>query len=308
MKLVILDRDGVINQDSVHYIKSPAEWKPLPGSLEAIARLNQAGYRVVVATNQSGVGRGLFDMDTLNAIHEKMHRAVQAVGGRIDAIFYCPHAPDANCDCRKPRPGMFERIAACFNIDLARVHAVQDSIKVEQAATGTYEAVDWDKTSLDAARNALLDLGALGNAGFGTPMGTKEQIDPIAHLVSTAAGWGLNPPTEAVYKMVTPAQNDGTTPHQVVMKDIPVDAFWSVSVYDKDGFFAPNSLNVNALNSVSAKAAADGSQTIRFGGCDAGVENCIPITEGWNYTLRLYRPHAEVIDGSWTAPVAEVVK
>ena len=158
------------------------------------------------------------------------------------------------------------------------------------------------------ARKALLDLGALGNAGFGTPMGTKEQIDPIAHLVSTAAGWGLNPPTEAVYKMVTPAQNDGTTPHQMVMKDIPVDAFWSVSVYDKDGFFAPNSLNVNALNSVSAKAAADGSQTIRFGGCDAGVENCIPITEGWNYTLRLYRPHAEVIDGSWTAPVAEVVK
>jgi hypothetical protein len=192
--------------------------------------------------------------------------------------------------------------------DLARVHAVQDSIKVEQAAAGTYEAVDWDKTSLDAARNALLSLGALGDAGFGIPMGTKDEIDPIAHLVATAAGWGLNPPTEAVYKMVTPAQNDGTTPHQMVMKDIPVDAFWSVSVYDKDGFFAPNSLNVNALNSVSAKAAADGSQTIRFGGCDAGVENCIPITDGWNYTLRLYRPHAEVIDGSWTAPVAEVVK
>jgi hypothetical protein len=192
--------------------------------------------------------------------------------------------------------------------DLARVHAVQDSIKVEQAAAGSYEAVDWDKTSLDAARNALLSLGALGDAGFGTPMGTKDQIDPIAHLVATAAGWGLNPPTEAVYKLVTPAQNDGKTPHQVVMKDVPVDAFWSVSVYDKDGFFAPNSLNVNALNSVSAKAAADGSQTIRFGGCDAGVENCIPITEGWNYTLRFYRPHPEVIDGSWTAPVAEVVK
>ena len=134
MKLVILDRDGVINYDSVHYIKSPAEWKPLPGSLEAIARLNQAGYRVVVATNQSGVGRGLFDMDTLNAIHEKMHRAVQAVGGRIDAIFYCPHAPDANCDCRKPRPGMFERIAACFNIDLARVHAIGDTLRDVEAA------------------------------------------------------------------------------------------------------------------------------------------------------------------------------
>ena len=104
-KLVILDRDGVINFDSAQFIKSPAEWKPIPGSLEAIARLNQAGYRVVVATNQSGIGRNLFDMDTLNAIHEKMHKALFNVGGRVDAIFYCPHTADAKCDCRKPKPG-----------------------------------------------------------------------------------------------------------------------------------------------------------------------------------------------------------
>ena len=109
MKLVILDRDGVINFDSDQYIKSPEEWKPIPGSLEAIARLNQAGYRVVVATNQSGIGRGLFDMDTLNAIHDKMHKALAPAGGRIDAIFFCPHTADSNCDCRKPKPGMFER-------------------------------------------------------------------------------------------------------------------------------------------------------------------------------------------------------
>ena len=134
MKLVILDRDGVINHDSKQFIKSPPEWRPIPGSLEAIARLNQAGYRVVVATNQSGVGRGLFDMDTLNAIHEKMHRAVQAVGGRIDAIFYCPHAPDANCDCRKPRPGMLREIAARFNADLAGVPAIGDSLRDLKAA------------------------------------------------------------------------------------------------------------------------------------------------------------------------------
>lgn len=135
MKLVILDRDGVINFDSDQYIKSPAEWKPIPGSPEAIARLNQAGYRVVVATNQSGVGRGLFEMDTLNAIHEKMHRTVAAVGGRIDAVFYCPHAADAACDCRKPQPGMFERIAACYNTDLAGVPAVGDSLRDLQAAS-----------------------------------------------------------------------------------------------------------------------------------------------------------------------------
>ena len=134
MKLVILDRDGVINFDSAQFIKSPSEWKPIPGSLEAIARLNQAGYRVVVATNQSGVGRGLFDMDTLNAIHGKMHRAAQAVGARIDAVFYCPHAADSACDCRKPKPGMFERIASCYNIDLAGTPSIGDSLRDLQAA------------------------------------------------------------------------------------------------------------------------------------------------------------------------------
>jgi D-glycero-D-manno-heptose 1,7-bisphosphate phosphatase len=133
MKLIILDRDGVINFDSAQFIKSPAEWKPIPGSLEAIARLNQAGYRVVVATNQSGVGRGLFDMDTLNAIHEKMHKAVFATGGRLDAIFYCPHPADSACDCRKPKPGMFKRISETLNVNLKGVPAIGDSLRDLQA-------------------------------------------------------------------------------------------------------------------------------------------------------------------------------
>lgn len=138
MKLVILDRDGVINFDSEHYIKSPAEWKPLPGSLEAIAKLTQAGYRVVVATNQSGIGRGLFDMDTLNAIHNKMHRATQSLGGRIDAVFYCPHPADSSCNCRKPKAGMLVRIGACFNVDLTGLPSVGDSLRdlVASAAVG----------------------------------------------------------------------------------------------------------------------------------------------------------------------------
>jgi D-glycero-D-manno-heptose 1,7-bisphosphate phosphatase len=129
MKLVILDRDGVINQDSEQFIKSPDEWKPIAGSLEAIARLSQAGYRVVVATNQSGVGRGLFDMATLNAIHDKMHKAVMQAGGRIDAIFFCPHAADADCNCRKPRSGMIEAIAERYNAELSEVPAIGDSLR-----------------------------------------------------------------------------------------------------------------------------------------------------------------------------------
>jgi len=134
MKLIILDRDGVINFDSAQFIKSPKEWDPIPGSLEAIARLNQSGYRVVVASNQSGVGRGLFDMDTLNAIHDKMHKALARLGGRIDALFYCPHAADSNCVCRKPNTGMFLEIAQRFNTDLGGVPCIGDSLRDLEAA------------------------------------------------------------------------------------------------------------------------------------------------------------------------------
>lgn len=134
MKLVILDRDGVINQDSPSYIKSPEEWKPIPGSIEAIALLNQAGYRVLVATNQSGVGRGLFDMATLNAIHDKMHRALGQAGGRVDGIFYCPHSQDAGCSCRKPRPGLLDEIARRFGVSLEGVPVIGDSLRDLQAA------------------------------------------------------------------------------------------------------------------------------------------------------------------------------
>ncbi|HCI52012.1 MAG TPA: D-glycero-beta-D-manno-heptose-1,7-bisphosphate 7-phosphatase [Gallionella sp.] len=134
MKLVILDRDGVINLDSDQFIKSPAEWQPIPGSLEAIARLNQADYRVVVATNQSGIGRGLFDMPTLNAIHDKMHKACAMAGARIDAVFFCPHTADSRCHCRKPNPGMLEEIAARYNIKLTGVPVVGDSLRDLQPA------------------------------------------------------------------------------------------------------------------------------------------------------------------------------
>lgn len=133
MKLIILDRDGVINYDSDQFIKSPEEWRPIPGSLEAIAKLNQWGWRVVVATNQSGVGRGLFGMDTLNAIHEKMVKSLAQVGGRIDAIFFCPHAADSTCDCRKPKPGMLQQVSERFNIPLDGVPVVGDSLRDLQA-------------------------------------------------------------------------------------------------------------------------------------------------------------------------------
>src|SRR6476659_3608933 len=133
-RLIVLDRDGVINHDSEQFIKSPDEWRPIPGSLEAIARLNQAGYRVVVATNQSGVGRGLFGMTTLTDIHDKMCKSLHQAGGRIDAVFYCPHAADSNCDCRKPKPGMLVEIGQRFAVDLTGVPCVGDGERDLQAA------------------------------------------------------------------------------------------------------------------------------------------------------------------------------
>ncbi|HTS53208.1 MAG TPA: D-glycero-beta-D-manno-heptose 1,7-bisphosphate 7-phosphatase [Burkholderiales bacterium] len=162
MKLVILDRDGVINVDSDQFIKSPEEWKAIPGSLEAIARLNHAGYRVVVASNQSGIGRGLFDMAALNAINDKMYRALAQSGGRIDALFYCPHPAEANCSCRKPKPGMFQDIARRFNVDLAEVPSIGDSLRDVQASAmaGALPML------------VLTGKGAKTQAGGGLPTGT----------------------------------------------------------------------------------------------------------------------------------------
>jgi len=169
--LIILDRDGVINFDSEQFIKNPEEWKPIPGSLEAIARLNQAGYRVAVATNQSGVGRGLFDMATLNAIHDKMHKSCALVGARIDAIFFCPHAADANCLCRKPKTGMLEEIAARYNLgSLKDVPTVGDSLRDLQSAA-----------ALGAKPNLVLTgKGLKTQAAGGMPEGTRVFADLAA--------------------------------------------------------------------------------------------------------------------------------
>ncbi|MCD6041166.1 MAG: histidinol-phosphate phosphatase family protein [Burkholderiales bacterium] len=134
MKLLILDRDGTINHDSDDYIKSPEEWRPLKGSLEAIARLTQADYRIVVATNQSGIARGLFDTRTLFAIHDTLLRALAPLGGRIDAFFFCPHAADSGCPCRKPQPGMLLEVGRRFNVPLDEVYMVGDAQRDLEAA------------------------------------------------------------------------------------------------------------------------------------------------------------------------------
>ena len=158
MQLIILDRDGVINEDSDTFIKSPTEWTPIRGSLEAIARLHRAGWRVVVATNQSGIARGLFDLDTLARIHETMHSRVIESGGLIDAVFFCPHGPDDACSCRKPLPGMFHDIAGRMHIDLHGVPAIGDSLRDIQAAQAAGAAPLLVKTGKGAVTASQADL------------------------------------------------------------------------------------------------------------------------------------------------------
>ncbi len=192
--------------------------------------------------------------------------------------------------------------------EIKAVHALQDAIKVEQEATGKFEVPDWDGASLTKVREALLAVAA-ANGGIDSArmFGRKGEVDPVQHLIGTAAGWGGNPPTAALYGGAEPEQNDGKTAYRLTVKKVPVDGFWSVSVYNKDGYFEKNARDAYTVNNVTAKPNADGSVTIHFGG-DESAPNFIPIMPGWNYTVRMYRPRKELLDGTWKFPEAEPVK
>lgn len=188
--------------------------------------------------------------------------------------------------------------------DLAAVHALQDAVTVAQDAPGSFEVPDWDPVSQKTVRDALVTLATTLPDTKGM-FGTAADTDPVRHLIGSANAWGGNPERDAFYLTVVPSENDGTTVHRLTVKDVPVDGFWSVTVYNKDGYFTANEQNAYSLNNITAVKAADGSTTIQFGG--AGADNLLPITPGWNYTVRLYRPRAEILDGAWTFPAAEPV-
>ena len=177
MKLVILDRDGTINSDSDDFVKTPEEWMPLPGALEAIARLNHAGWHAVIASNQSGLGRGLFDVASLNAIHAKMHKMLAAVGGRIDAVFYCPHSPEESCNCRKPLPGLFEQIGARFGVPLKGVPTAGDSLRDLQAGASVGCEPHLVLTGKSAMYRSDSGDALAGVQPEGLPIGTRLHHD-----------------------------------------------------------------------------------------------------------------------------------
>lgn len=186
--------------------------------------------------------------------------------------------------------------------DLRRVHALQDAIQIAQPGAGQFKIPAWDQASLTKIRQALLALAdANGGIDSARMFGRKDQVDPVQHLIGTAAGWGGNPVADAFYSGGSVKDNDGRTAYTLTLKDVPVDGFWSVSVYNKDGFFEKNAKDAYTFNNVTAKPAADGSVTIHFGG-DESAPNFLPITPGWNYLIRLYRPHKQILDGTWKVP------
>lgn len=191
--------------------------------------------------------------------------------------------------------------------DVEQVHTLQNAVKAEQKDLGRFEVPNWDSKSQTQIREALKTLGTTLH-DFRHAFGAKGEVDPIRHLIATAVAWGGNPDKDAVYLNVTPAKNDGKTIYTLKVDKVPVDAFWSVTVYNAEGYLQANSLNRYNLNSVIAAKNADGSITIQFGGCDGKGPNCLPIMPGWNYTVRLYRPHPEILNGSWRFPDARPVE
>jgi len=190
--------------------------------------------------------------------------------------------------------------------DLTKAHAAQDQLEISGGGDGPFEAPNWDTEQLAVARKALNDLAVLG---FDTTyaFGREKDVRPVDYLVGAAAGWGGLPRTAAFYLLDSVEKNDGKTPHAVTVKDVPVDAFWSITVYNADGYLEKNDLGRNSFNNPSAKPSEDGAYTIRFGG-DPKSENYLPITKGWNYAIRMYEPRKEILDGSWTFPRIEPVK
>lgn len=192
--------------------------------------------------------------------------------------------------------------------DLEAVHKLQDQITAEQpGGPGTYEVPDWDAASRDTTRAKILALAAdLPDTRH--MFGARSEVDPVLHFIGSAMGWGGNPDRDALYLNRTAANNDGKQVYRLTVRDVPVEGFWSITVYNAQGFIAENDLKKYTLNNLTAAKAQDGSVTVQFGGCDGEIPNCLPVPESWNWMVRLYRPQAAILDGSWTFPELEAVQ
>ncbi|KRR19294.1 carboxylesterase [Bradyrhizobium lablabi] len=190
--------------------------------------------------------------------------------------------------------------------DVKQAHTLQDAIKIDQQGAGKLELPSWDPVSQKKVRDALLVLNTTLTDTH-RMFGAIDQVDPVRHLIGTAMGWGGNPEKDAFYLPTTPARNDGTTVYKLTAKDVPVEGFWSITVYNADGYLQANPYNAYSLNNITARKDAAGAVTVQFGGCDGNNPNCLPITAGWNYLVRLYRPSPDILNGKWKFPEPQAV-
>ncbi|MGA1833700.1 MULTISPECIES: DUF1254 domain-containing protein [Rhizobium] len=306
--------DNFTRAESDLYFGNAAKDAGGPGKLHHRREPMQIDHQVVIRANRDTLySSGVFDLDagpvtvilpdagdrfmSLIAINED-HYVVGDVGYGAGSYTF----DRAKAGTRYMLVGIRTLVNPDEPHDVEVVHDLQDKIKVEQiGGPGAFDAPVWDQTSQRKVRDALLMLGTT-IPDFKGAFGSKEVVDPIRHLIGTALGWGGNPDKDAFYLNVTPAKNDGKTPYRLSVEDVPVDGFWSISVYNAAGYFEKNSANAYTLNNLTAKKDNDGSVHVQFGDCSAKVANCIPIADGWNYTVRLYRPRTAVLDGSWKFP------
>ncbi len=192
--------------------------------------------------------------------------------------------------------------------DMKEANALQDAITVSQpGGPGIFEIPEWDPVSQKKVRQALIALSeTIPDLRYAAGP-NEDSVDPVRRIAAAASGWGLNPDKDAIYLNVFPEKNDGKTAYRLTVTEGPVDEFWSVTAYTADGFFRPNDLNAYSINSITGKKGENGSITIQFGNCTRDTPNCLPVTDGWNYMVRLYRPRQEILDGSWSFPVAEPI-
>jgi hypothetical protein len=191
--------------------------------------------------------------------------------------------------------------------EIEEVHALQDAVKSSQASPGAFEIPNWDEASLKKVKAALSQLGTTVSNTRRMFGANEHQVDTVKHLIGSAILWGGNTEKDALYLPITPARNDGTTIYKLIIRDIPVDGFWSLTVYNGEGYLQPNQYNAYSVNYITAKRSADGTINIQFGGCDGNIPNCLPITKGWNYTVRMFRPRPEILDDTWKFPEARPV-
>ena len=192
--------------------------------------------------------------------------------------------------------------------DMAAAHRLQDAIAVEQLRAGTFAVPDWDSASRESVREEVVALSRQQHIDSHRMFGAKGEVEPLAYQIGVAAGWGGLPPSAAVYDSGAVAKNDGKTVYRLSVHNVPVDGFWSISVYNRAGYFEKNVLDAYSVNNVTAVPNVDGSVTVQFGGCNRDIANCLQIMPGWNYTVRLYRPRAEVLSGAWSFPKPQPVE